>query len=70
MVITMRVSPDGRVFHARIKEGRMTSPIVQKCILDELRTIQFAPPAGGYAEVDVPVRFATSHEQDDPKAKK
>jgi serine/threonine-protein kinase len=58
MIVELRVAPDGRVYRARIKEGRLASAVVQKCVLDELRRVSFDPPAGGTASLEVPIRFA------------
>jgi serine/threonine-protein kinase len=64
MVIELKVAPDGRVYRGRIKEGRMASPGVQKCVLDELRAAQFAPPSSGSAELQVPVHFVRDGDDD------
>jgi tRNA A-37 threonylcarbamoyl transferase component Bud32 len=69
MVVHLQVAPDGRVYRGRIKEGRMASPVVQTCVLEELRGATFAPPATGHAELQIPVRFA-SGKDDDVSAKK
>jgi hypothetical protein len=63
--IEVKIAPDGRVFHVRVQEGRMASPSVQKCLLDEIRTARFAPPAGGSASLLIPVTFV---QQNDAKS--
>jgi hypothetical protein len=64
MVVYLQIAPDGHVYRDRIKEGRMASPVVQKCALDELRNAQFEPPAGGFSELQIPIRFAASSDAD------
>jgi TonB family protein len=64
MVIGLEIAPDGRVYRGRIKEGRMASPIVQRCVLDELRKARFEPPAGGSSAMEIPVRFEQRGEDD------
>jgi TonB family protein len=57
VVLRLELAPTGSVYHARIKEGRMASPLVQKCLLDEMRQARFEPPPGGQSRIDLPIRF-------------
>jgi hypothetical protein len=64
LTIEVRVAPDGRVFRARIREGRMASQAVQKCNLDAVRQAKFAPPSGGSAVLIVPL--GSGPDRDEP----
>ncbi|MGO8994195.1 MAG: protein kinase domain-containing protein [Polyangiaceae bacterium] len=57
MVVDLSLSPGGEVFHARIKNGRIASASVQKCILSMLHTTRFKPPPGGTFELEIPFEF-------------
>jgi TonB family protein len=59
VVLVAQIGPDGRVFSARIKEGRMPSADVQRCLLDVMRAARFPPPRGGMRTLHVPVAFAS-----------
>ena len=57
MNVDLLLSPGGAVFHARIKNGRIASAPVQKCVLGILRETRFSPPPGGTFELELPVKF-------------
>jgi serine/threonine-protein kinase len=56
-VVRISVAPDGRVFRARVKEGRMSSVSMQNCLLARIREARFGPPAGGMATINLPLSF-------------
>jgi serine/threonine-protein kinase len=64
--IELTIAPDGRVFHARVAEGRMASQSVQRCLLDELRKSTFDPPPGGRSSLTIPVSFVTTNDAAKP----
>jgi tRNA A-37 threonylcarbamoyl transferase component Bud32 len=46
IAIELKVAPNGLVYSARIKESGLTDPVVQRCILDVIRSVELDPPRG------------------------
>jgi TonB family protein len=54
------VSPDGRVYSARIETSSLAAPGAQSCMLDVWRKMRFKPPGGtGGVRVSWPMEFAS-----------
>jgi serine/threonine protein kinase len=58
IVLFARVSPDGRIFSARIVESSLPSPAAQSCVLQAWKHLTFPPIPGGLGyELTFPLDF-------------
>jgi TonB family protein len=56
--VTFDLTPEGRVFKARVAEASLPDPEAQACILREFRRIVFEAPTDGHRRVTYPISFS------------
>ena len=60
VTMTWRIGPDGKVLRAEVEDTTLDSPRVEQCVVDEIMTWEFPPPAaGGLVEVNYPFHFSS-----------
>jgi Protein kinase domain len=55
MDLELHIDPDGRVFGTRIAESRAANAELQRCVLEKMRGMTFAPPPGGFYSDRIPL---------------
>jgi TonB family protein len=56
--VAFDLTPEGRVFSARVAEASLPDPEAQACVLREVRRLVFDAPTDGYRHVLYPLLFS------------
>jgi TonB family protein len=60
VAVTFELTPEGRIFKARIAQASLPDVEAQACVLREFRKLAFAPPTDGHRIITYPILFSTS----------
>lgn len=56
--VSFAITPEGRVFSARVSSASLADGPAQACMLREFRTLRFGPPPGGGMTIGYPIVFS------------
>lgn len=64
LVLGLEIGPSGAVYKARVQEGSLPAPSVQRCILEAIERVRFPPPANGWMKISYPLSLRLSEDDD------